>query len=494
MLIIAKTKRTFLPAFSLVELILAIGLFSVIATATLGMIHNSSQDFLRSSRRSHLLQEGHAALAKMVRTLRQASEFTSVSESTDTEGSVIFMDNTGIARQFQLDSASGELRYGQVGQLSMLTDSVSDFTVVCYDVNGGTLAPPVSIDKIKSMAMTATLADSKDASIRYRLTGRMVWPRDSVKQQIVINELMYNPPGIRSENYDEWLELYNATRVDVDLSGFGIWTGDSTNQDRLVAHMSNRTGTLTIPAGGYAVVTVLSSGLYDERIIDGGFDSGRGSKSLKRHWDASRGWFVENGDAHTGSYAVANDRNGNSTLSYRLRIPARAASCTFVFCERTTAPVAQTTLTVTIRDRRDRLLETIFSGSMSSYWKQHSADLLGYAGQRIHLHFSAVNNAGTGTVYLDSVSLTTSDIDPRAVRLAVDDSSFQAIGGGLDNSTDTVALVDDSGQIVDRVTYSDSWGGDGNGRSLQRIDPYGDSSDGANWQAGPRGGTPGTVN
>ena len=77
------------------------------------------------------------------------------------------------------------------------------------------------------------------------------------------------------------------------------------------------------------------------------------------------------------------------------------------------------------------------------------------------------------------------------------DSNFDAValyGNAtfkLDDAGDTVALKSTDGSIVDSVTYNPSWGGDGNGKSLERLDLAGDSNDPTNWaESNKEGGTP----
>ena len=61
----------------------------------------------------------------------------------------------------------------------------------------------------------------------------------------------------------------------------------------------------------------------------------------------------------------------------------------------------------------------------------------------------------------------------------------------LNNSGDTITLKDDSGTTIDEVTYSSSWGGNGNGKSLERENPWGTSNDSNNWASSTDdGGTP----
>src|SRR3989344_4542780 len=65
----------------------------------------------------------------------------------------------------------------------------------------------------------------------------------------------------------------------------------------------------------------------------------------------------------------------------------------------------------------------------------------------------------------------------------------------LKNSTDTIRLLAPDGTVFDEVTYSNSWGADGNGKTLERKSASGSSSDSTNWGiSSANGGTPGAVN
>lgn len=63
----------------------------------------------------------------------------------------------------------------------------------------------------------------------------------------------------------------------------------------------------------------------------------------------------------------------------------------------------------------------------------------------------------------------------------------------MNNNSDTIAIWNNLGESVDSVSYDDSWGGDGNGKSLERIDPQGDSNDSGNWEEGANS-SPGAAN
>lgn len=92
------------------------------------------------------------------------------------------------------------------------------------------------------------------------LNSNIVWAEDSV----VINEIMYDPT--QNENYNEWIELYNPTASDINLTGWTICGKE------LLAGYINYTDsqtysntTLILNSSSYAIVTDGGSGtkVYD---------------------------------------------------------------------------------------------------------------------------------------------------------------------------------------------------------------------------------------
>jgi len=75
------------------------------------------------------------------------------------------------------------------------------------------------------------------------------------------------------------------------------------------------------------------------------------------------------------------------------------------------------------------------------------------------------------------------------------DSVLGEYGGRLDNGGETITLQDNRGVIISQFAYQDEtpWptASDGEGPSLQRIDPSNDPNLPASWRAGDRDGTPG---
>ena len=468
--------------FTLVELILVVGTIALIAGALVGLVSNSYEDWKLGSDRSTLLQDGQAVMEQMVRILRQAKAFSAVTQSTDQAGDITFTDVDGVAKQFKLNTQTSELEYGQPGSLSALTGSVSSLTFTCYDINGDVLTGAVSEGTVQSIGIEMILTDGTSS---FTLSGRVFCPTDF--KRVVINEFMYHPDvGVQDEKHYEWVELYNLGDSAVDLDGWTIWTEKDQHDDTLIADPQFGNGSTTIPAKGYAVITTEDTEVYTELITNGGFESGNLNPWEADNWDKIK----DQVNAHGGKqYLICVDA-GVGWVYQDISIPSGFNSCLFLFWERTTASVAQTQMTVTIRNLSDQVLATGYSGQMSSNWTCHTMDLTAYANQNIRVHFGTNKATSEGALLLDDVSVASSYVDINAVRLSVDDDK---IGNELKNNGDTVAITDGSATI-DSVTYNSDWGGDGDGTSLARIDPQGSSNDENNWQNGPQNGTPGSAN
>ncbi|RMF68768.1 MAG: hypothetical protein D6743_02940 [Calditrichaeota bacterium] len=88
----------------------------------------------------------------------------------------------------------------------------------------------------------------------------------------------------------------------------------------------------------------------------------------------------------------------------------------------------------------------------------------------------------------DSAIVRAFQIDPKALAVVTPWPS-------LNNDADEITLYDPLGQVIDRVPYRASWGGD-RGISLEKINPDIPGRDSTNWasSAAPEGATPGRRN
>ncbi len=100
--------------------------------------------------------------------------------------------------------------------------------------------------------------------------------------------------------------------------------------------------------------------------------------------------------------------------------------------------------------------------------------------------FAVITDGGTGTSVYGNFSVNSS-----ALALHTNAST---ICGGLSNTGEPIYLNDSSGTSIDLITYSNSWGANGNNKTLERIDPTGTSDTSTNWKEGTVNGTPGSKN
>ena len=500
-----RTKTTFYTGFTLVELVLAIGLVAIVGTATVGLIRNSSEDMLFGSRRSNLMQEGYSALSMMVRTLRQVHSIVSVTDAANPEGMIEFVDANGVIQQFQQQAGNKALYYGDPNSMDLLMSNITSLSVTCYDRIGQLLGAPIPTLQIKTIQLEATFVDDTDPTIAYTLSDRVFWSKSGVPD-VVINEMMYNPIGY-PERSKEWVEIYNKQGFSEDVTGweigtandqgilsqiiswilslFGITLDPISSRSELLIHPILGDAPMTLESHAYALVVPSESSLLEERCENGGFESWN-----LNDWDTVTNWSRTSWNAHSGLRKLESSVNGASELMQEITLPSTWDRMVVGFWEYTTALPEVTSLTATIQNTSDQVLETVYSGEFASEWTFHSLDISDYIGQTIQLHFEA-NKVGLADVLLlDDVFVTGTDIPEDVLLLTVDDDE---IGNGLSNLSDAVSLSDGIA-TVDIVSYESSWGGSGNGTSLSRISVSGLSSDESNWESGPLDGTPGTAN
>lgn len=82
-------------------------------------------------------------------------------------------------------------------------------------------------------------------------------------------------------------------------------------------------------------------------------------------------------------------------------------------------------------------------------------------------------------------------VDSAAVRLIVDDAR---IGNGLDNKGESSKILTPNNVLIDLLDYDQSWGGDNNDRTLERVNVHNRTNIAANWLEGPLFGTAGRKN
>lgn len=134
----------------------------------------------------------------------------------------------------------------------------------------------------------------------------------AVPGDVVINEIAWM--GTEASTFDEWIELYNTTSSDIDLSG---WTLVSADGDPVIALSG------TIPAGGFFLLERTDdntvSDIPADLIYSGNLGNAGECLQLKDETDAlidgvdcSAGWFAGSGSPK-GSMERKDPESGGST-------------------------------------------------------------------------------------------------------------------------------------------------------------------------------------
>ncbi len=318
----------------------------------------------------------------------------------------------------------------------------------------------------------------------------------AVSGSVVINEIHYNP-GPGDDGDAEFFELHNPTGSAIDLTGFTV----DDDESFLPGEMETLTLSGTIPAGGYVIIaptgfdTLGRWGVAPIATMDFGLGGGGDTITLR---DAAGTIIDEVIYDDDSPWTDLPDGNG----------PSLELTDAFL----------------------DNTLPSSWAPSIGGPTPGAANSVVGAAGppdvviNELHYHpedtgaefVELVNNEPT-VVDLSGFDLDGLIVFPAGTTVAPggflviteDLDAFNATypgipaiewtNGGLSNGGESVDLVSDTGVVVTEVDYDDEgdWPTtpDGNGPSLELIDPLLDESLPASWEpSAAAGGTPNNAN
>ncbi|HDZ61943.1 MAG TPA: prepilin-type N-terminal cleavage/methylation domain-containing protein, partial [Nitrospirae bacterium] len=470
MRIITNTGKTGIYAnrgLTLIEVLFVIMIMAVLMIPLASQFRGVRVAWDTGNKRSDLFQNARIGFDKMLRELKAAKQIISVTTAGDIVGRIEFIDkddNTAIFERF-LNGGKYWLGYTTDGSSpnavgDILAGPINTMKFTSYEEDS--ITATTKRRAIKSVAIEMEVASDEGGINPETFAGRVIMEKELIT--LSINEINYNP-SYADRRY-EYVELYNFGAAPIDVNGW-LFIEDTT--DTLQGDNLWGDGSTVIPAGGYAIITDTDTQAYTEMtILNGGFE--RGGGAALSVWNRSVGWVRQNG-GHTGRRRIR--KRGAGTMWQQISIPAVANRAFFSFWERQNGQQ----LIVTVRDTLFNVLMTVYDGPMSGgTWTQHTADLSAYIGSTIRIYFQTFGPVANSNQYrLDDITLALHD-----TWLSVGDTE---IGNRLGNNTETLTLQipGANGQVVDSVLYDDSWGGDGNGNTIERVDSEDDSNDPLNW-------------
>jgi len=157
----APTSRRGDPArygwgVTLVEMIVALAVMSIIFAAVFPLFRTIRTNWDAKAGAAECVQNGRILIDHIQFNLSEAMRITAVSPATEQAGYIQFEDNEHRILRYDINAASGYVRFGPVGQLSNLGGPVSRLQFVCYDANDLS-TPTTAVNKIRYVKISTTV-------------------------------------------------------------------------------------------------------------------------------------------------------------------------------------------------------------------------------------------------------------------------------------------------------------------------------------------------
>lgn len=252
--------------FTLPEMLFVISLIVILMVAIYPYLRVTHRAWKTTDRRQEVIQNARVGMEKMIRLLREATGFTSVTAATDADGRIIFSllddDDNTVTVEFKKynDGTNDMLGYVTGSTTYALAGPIESLKFTCYEEDGTTTTTTAA--NIKSVKIDLVTSDSEGEVGSQTIICR-AFSRKDMPAAIVVSEIMYYPcddVGSDKEREFEWLEVYNNGSNSVDLDGWQIEDGGG-GTDTISAYGGSST---LLSAGEYAVI-----GTSDTKVFDG---------------------------------------------------------------------------------------------------------------------------------------------------------------------------------------------------------------------------------
>jgi type II secretory pathway pseudopilin PulG len=157
------------PGVTLVELIVATAIMTLVATAMVPLFTGIRNSWTSRQAAVDVLENGRALMEHLSRNLSQAMCITQVSDASQTSGYIEYENNDGNDFRYQMGSNS-YVQFGLVGNLSDLAGPASQLTFTCYGASD--LDTPITdVTSIRLIKIIATLTSSSSLSRNQTFTA-----------------------------------------------------------------------------------------------------------------------------------------------------------------------------------------------------------------------------------------------------------------------------------------------------------------------------------
>jgi regulation of enolase protein 1 (concanavalin A-like superfamily) len=149
-------------ALTILEIIVALAIITIVFAAVLPQFRVIQNGWDSRQANTEVIQNGRVLIDHICCNLSKAVKITDVSESSDTNGFIVFEDNDGNSRRYDVNSTINYVEYGLVSSLSDLAGPVSSLTFTCYDACdlSNPLSPVTDVNVIRAVKVDVVITNS----------------------------------------------------------------------------------------------------------------------------------------------------------------------------------------------------------------------------------------------------------------------------------------------------------------------------------------------
>jgi len=144
---------------TLLEMVIAMAIMAVIFMTLLPQFKNIKNSWDSKQANAEMIQNGRVLTEFLNRNLAKAVRITDVSDPSETNGYIEFVDNASITYRCRI-SASNYIEFGPVGDLSELAGPVSRLQFSCYSLNDLDTTT-TGVGNIRFVKVETTFTDSR---------------------------------------------------------------------------------------------------------------------------------------------------------------------------------------------------------------------------------------------------------------------------------------------------------------------------------------------
>ncbi|MBA7610450.1 hypothetical protein ES703_17658 [subsurface metagenome] len=238
-------------ALTLMEIIVSLAIMAIIFAVIVPLFVTMRNSWDSKQAAAETLQNGRVLIDHLNRNLSKAVKITAVSDSTETDGYIQFLDNDSNSLRYEI--VDSYVQFGVVGSLSDLAGPVSQLQFTCYDANDFN-TPIVDVNSIRLVRVETTLTNSAPlgqdktliASVYLRTNSSSAcdsnlvgwWKLDETSGLTAADSSDYGNDGTLTNMVgDEW--------TTGQIGGALAFDGDN---DAITGIGNNPTGTFTVAA------------------------------------------------------------------------------------------------------------------------------------------------------------------------------------------------------------------------------------------------------